>query len=339
MIAMKEYILSVDGGNTKTDYLLTTTKGEYVAIGRYGTCSHEQFKTGFVGMYEAMKSHFEDFFSKNNISSKDILYATFGLAGCDVPSQHKSLCEKISLLGFSDFEVSNDALLGLFALSESCVGVSSVCGTGTVTLGIDSKGKTLQVGGIGAMSRDLAGGAFLYREVIASVYEYYFKNGRETILSSMLEEILEYTDKYKMPELINDGKKIFDNQVKIIKALDEAVIKKDDVAVEIMEKMAQNLANSVVGCVRELSFESDIDIVMIGSLWSKLKNEVLINTYKKVIVTSISNNCRFMILNTPPVVGGIFNSINKSKVSCDSGYKNRLTDFLTVEKYEEIIGF
>ncbi len=335
---MKKYILSVDGGNTKTDYLLTDSQGNFIAIGRYGTCSHEQFSNGFEGMYDAMNIHLNDFFSKNQIKVEDILHTTFGLAGCDVKSQHKMLCEKIRLLGFKEFDVSNDALLGLFAASNSGVGVCSVCGTGTVTVGIDENYKILQVGGIGTLSRDFAGGAYLFREVVGSVYETYFRNGKDTILCSSLENILEYEDKHMITELINEGRKIETNQTNIIKALDEAVINNDAVAVEIMEKMAINLANGTIGCIKELDFKSRVDIVLIGSIWNKLKNKILINTYKELVNSSIKQDCNFTILDTPPAVGGIFNSINKSCPITDMSYKDKLLGYLSNEKYEEIIG-
>ncbi len=333
---MKNYILSVDGGNTKTDYLLTDTKGEFISISRYGTCSHEQFTNSYIGMYEAMKSHLDDFFYKNKINVSNIKHSTFGLAGCDMPSQQQKLCEKIKELGFSDFDVSNDALLGLFAINSKGIGVCSVCGTGTVTVGIDDS-TILQVGGIGSMSGDFAGGSFLYREVVSKVYEYYFKNGEKTVLTKYLENILDYNEKSQLHELINSNK-IFDNQIKIIQSLDKAVIEKDFVATNIVLKMAKSLGNTSIGCINNLDFSQSVDIVLIGSLWTKLKNKIFLDTYKTTVSNNIDKRCNFIILDTPPVVGGIFNSMKKINVECNDDYKNRLKNFLTIEQYENIIG-
>jgi len=58
---MKKYLLGVDGGNTKTDYLLTTTEGEFVDILRKGTISHEQFSAGYDWMQKEFKSHMDIF--------------------------------------------------------------------------------------------------------------------------------------------------------------------------------------------------------------------------------------------------------------------------------------
>ena len=48
------YVLGVDGGNTKTDYLLYDVEGNFVDGIRSGTCSHEGLKDGFEGAYRVM---------------------------------------------------------------------------------------------------------------------------------------------------------------------------------------------------------------------------------------------------------------------------------------------
>ena len=49
---MKKFIIGVDGGNTKTDYLLYDTEGNFIDGVRSGTCSHEVPSVGgFDGSY------------------------------------------------------------------------------------------------------------------------------------------------------------------------------------------------------------------------------------------------------------------------------------------------
>ena len=51
---MKKFIIGVDGGNTKTDYLLYDTEGNFIDGVRSGTCSHEVPSVGgFDGSYNA----------------------------------------------------------------------------------------------------------------------------------------------------------------------------------------------------------------------------------------------------------------------------------------------
>ena len=101
---MKKYIIGVDGGNTKTDYLLFDTEGNFIDGLRSGTCSHEGLKDSFDGSYRVMKEQLEILFTRNNITVKDIAGAGFGLAGADVPYQKKKLNEIITKIGFENLK-------------------------------------------------------------------------------------------------------------------------------------------------------------------------------------------------------------------------------------------
>ena len=74
---MPKYFLGVDGGNSKTDYLLCTADGEFVDVFRTGTCSHERFDDGYDGMEKNMREHLAILFKRNNISVEDIASAGF----------------------------------------------------------------------------------------------------------------------------------------------------------------------------------------------------------------------------------------------------------------------
>ena len=90
-----EYILGVDGGNTKTDYYLFDIDGNFIDMYRGGTCSHEGLKDSFDGSYRVMKAVFDEFLGKHNLKPEDIKASVFGLAGDDLPYQHEKLCEKV----------------------------------------------------------------------------------------------------------------------------------------------------------------------------------------------------------------------------------------------------
>ena len=69
---MKKYLIGVDGGNTKTDYLLYDIDGNFIDGIRSGTCSHEAKGLGFDGAYRVMKEHIDALLQKNNVNIKDV---------------------------------------------------------------------------------------------------------------------------------------------------------------------------------------------------------------------------------------------------------------------------
>ena len=142
-----------------------------------------------------MNQEITELLSRNNLTPADITAAVFGLAGVDVPFQQKRLEEIVEKIGFKNYRVVNDGFLGIKAASPNGVGVCSINGTGTVTTGIDEEGNILQIGGIGYISGDEAGGSFFARRVVQAAYDEAFRFGKKTILTKIVFDALEITDK------------------------------------------------------------------------------------------------------------------------------------------------
>ncbi len=303
---MKKYIVGVDGGNTKTDYFLFDTDGNFVDFYRAGTCSHEGLSDSFNGSYRVMKEVFDTFFQKNNITVNDIDAAVFGLAGVDTPYQKQKLEEVVEKLGFKKFKVVNDSFLGIKAGSINGSGVCSINGTGTSAGGIDEDGTYLQVGGIGAIVGDEAGGSWLSRRAIRAVFDSYYRFGKKTILAPIVFDYLEINDPYYMMEAISDTmpKKIKQLPQIGIKVF-ECARKNDEVAIDLLKEMATNLARSAGGCVTHLNFKEPVDIVLAGSVWVKGDHPVLIQTFKEKIKEFTKKDCNIIVLTVPPATGAI----------------------------------
>ena len=62
-----EYILGVDGGNTKTHYFLYDGEGNFVDCIKAGTCSHEALPDSYVGTGRELDRRLTELFSRNKI--------------------------------------------------------------------------------------------------------------------------------------------------------------------------------------------------------------------------------------------------------------------------------
>lgn len=300
------YILGVDGGNTKTDYFLFDTEGNFIDFYRGGTCSHEGLKDSFEGSYRVMNQVINDLLSRNNLKVSDIKASVFGLAGVDTPYQKLRLEEVVSRIGFNNFRVVNDSFLGIKAGTSNGVGVCSINGTGTSSGGIDDEDNYLQVGGIGAIVGDEAGGYHLSRQVIRAVFDEAYRFGKKTSLTPIVFDLLKVTDKYYLMEKISDyylTRKV-DYTTLTIACFDEAN-KGDEVAIEILTKTAENLARSAGGVVANLKFQEPVQIVLAGSVWVKGSCPVMINEFKKYINEFTKRNCEVIVLTVPPATGAI----------------------------------
>lgn len=301
-----EYILGVDGGNTKTDYFLFNELGEFVDHIRSGTCSHEGLSDSFSGSYRVLKCDLDKLFTKNNIDASKIKAAVFGLAGVDTPRQKTELEKVVVRLGFKKFIVVNDSFLGIKAGTLKGIGVCSINGTGTSSAGIDKLGNTLQVGGIGGIVGDEAGGRHISRLVIKKVYDQAYRFGDNTSLTKIVMDLLECNDKFYLMEKISDI--YLTNKVDynvLTKAAFIEADKGDSVAISILEEVAFALARSAGGVVSNLDFDGEVEVVLAGSVWVKAESKIMQNYFERTINALTKKKCLCKVLSVPPATGAV----------------------------------
>lgn len=301
---MINYILGVDGGNTKTDYFLFDTEGNFYDYIRGTTASHEGLEDSFKGTKRVLKEYCTKLLERNGLTIKDLSSSVFGLAGVDTPFQKKSIENEIKDLGFKNFKVVNDSFLGIKAINS--YGVCSICGTGTSSGGIGIDGKYLQVGGIGAIVGDEAGGSYLARRAIRQTFDSLYRFGKKSLIDNIVLEELNVTDKYYLMEAISEKlerKEI--NLEKLCKAVFDCANKGDEVCIDMLKEMANSLARSCGGCITNLSLGDNPLVVLAGSVWAKGSNPTLVNEFKKLINQYTNKECDVRVLTLPPCTGAI----------------------------------
>lgn len=303
-----QYVIGVDGGNSKTDYFLFQLNGSLIDHIRSGTCSHEQFPDGYASSYRVMNEQITLLLSRNGLSIKDIAAGAFGLAGADIPSQKKRLNEVVEQIGFTRYALDNDSFLGIKAASEKGHGICSINGSGVCTGGISPSGRRLQVGGVGSeLSGDEGGGYYLGRRVIRAIYDSFYRLGPETVMSAPVMEMLGAREKETFMELAMEAMKARTlPYTELVTLLFESAESGDLVASAIVDHSARQLAYSTVGCMSHLDFGNDpVDIVMAGSVWVKAASPVMRDRYKQFVTELTGRECRFLLLQEPPAAGAV----------------------------------
>ena len=301
-----DYILGVDGGNTKTDYYLFDSNGHIVGMHRDGTCSHERMPNGFEDSYRLMKEVFDKFLPKYNLKPQDIKASCFGMAGVDIPFQEMMLKNIIKRLGFKNFVVVNDSALGVKAGTTKGYGACSINGTGTSASGIDIDGEFLQVGGIGDITGDEAGGRFVSRKVIRRAFDELMRFGPKTSLTPFVLEYLNVEDKRLLMEAISMkySRRGFDYNPLTIACFEHAN-QGDEVARQILKDMGDSLARNVSSVIVNMNFDEHPEIVMAGSVYVKAECPLLIETFMERCNFYTQRECKFRLLDVPPATGAI----------------------------------
>jgi N-acetylglucosamine kinase-like BadF-type ATPase len=287
-------------------------------------------------MQETMQEHVDTLCNKNNIKVTDIAAAGFGLAGADEPGQIVELTKRVRNIGFTNFEVANDGVLGVKAVSSS--GICSINGSGTVSLGIDDTGKLLQVGGIGDLSGDAAGGGHISAMAIKMVYRYFFRTGQKTSMAPGVLEIFNLKDPADLHAAINSYGWRAASTRALIQLADKEAQKGDAVAAKIFDDVGISCGEGVVGCAQHLTFNNEIVVVKAGSIWNVIGYTGMVDNFMRVIREGCKLPVRFELLETTPALGALFWAKEILDGTIDPQYRKEMRQFLSPEKYNELAG-
>jgi len=311
------YVLGVDGGNTKTDYFLFDVTGNYVGSLRDGTCSHEA--VGYESAESLLNARIRQLLTMHGLKMSDVRAGAFGLAGIDNHYQHSRFTEIIGRMGIPDFAVDNDSFLGIFAGTSQGHGVCSINGTGTVAGGIDPSGGRLQVGGIGYLVGDDAGGSYIAHSGVRAVYDSFFRCGEKTIMTEPIFKIMGITDPSELMYGIGNMEAEL-GKAEVTRIVFAAAGMDDGPALMILDESARQLAKTGAGCARNLDFGKDIEVVLAGSVWVKAESPVLFNRYRKYMEDFLpGKNLSFNLLREPPATGAVLWALSLCGSDCFRG--------------------
>lgn len=327
---MRQYVIGVDGGGTKTHYALFDTNGNLIYFIQGGPGNHESYLDGYEGIQREFTESFQKIVAASGVNLEDISYGFFGLAGIDVPSQKKVLLQMLKGMGLKNLQIMNDTFLGIKAASVHGYGICSNNGTGTSCAGIDPQGTCLQIGGTGYYFGDEGGAGHLGGMTVRKVYDYLFRCGQPTMMKELLFETLQITHDLDFVETIYQ-KNYYNNWVEFSKIPFIAANLGDPVASELLEYTGRQGAKSVIGAARRLDFSrvDEIDIIMTGSVYVKGENPTLVSAFKQEIQANISQKVCFTVLRVPPVAGAVMWAFEALDRELSIKYRKEVTQELS----------
>lgn len=157
---MEDFYLSVDGGGTKTELLLQSGSGSRSYRERCGPASIKS--VGQAAARENLWEGLQALWRQADFGPERVAHSVFGLSGCDTPGDETALSRMIEGLGFAEgtYTLCNDAVLAFYAGAEP-PGMVLIAGTGSIVVGIDSRGGVTRTGGWGYGFSDLGSGYWL----------------------------------------------------------------------------------------------------------------------------------------------------------------------------------
>ncbi|MDV4149351.1 BadF/BadG/BcrA/BcrD ATPase family protein [Clostridium sp. AL.422] len=195
------YYLGIDGGGTKTKYLLVDDN--LIKVAEVDGPTIHIHQVGIEGIKTEIIENISKICDAANIAIDDIAYAFAGIAGYgesvdDMDKIDKAFKEVMKI----PYSIDNDAVNGWAGGTACKPGVNMVAGTGSIAYGRNSDGKLARCGGFGPGIGD-DGSA--YWIALRTINEYTKqKDGRKekTILVDILEKKYGITYIYEIVDIV-----------------------------------------------------------------------------------------------------------------------------------------
>ncbi len=293
--------LGVDGGGTNCRAAIIGLSDDVLGTGRAEAANHIR-----VGMDAAIKHVVQavtEACQEAGIEPAQITAACIGLAGVAHPDHHRQMLAALKeSLPISDITLETDARVALAGATGNRAGVVIIAGTGSISCGVNSRGRFARAGGWGPAMGDEGSGSYIGRRALESVMMSYDYRGEPT---SMMNPILRHFGVSSPPELppviYDDPDRAMREIARLSGITVEAAREGDKVAREILKDAARELAVATIAVIEQLRMERDeFQVAYVGGVFEA--GDLILDPFREEI-QSFAPHAKVAPPIDPPVIG------------------------------------
>jgi N-acetylglucosamine kinase-like BadF-type ATPase len=304
-----KFVLGVDGGQSGTQTVLATTKGQILAAATTGPMTHVQAMGGVEQVSQALREGYEHVLTAAHVERSEIGCIHLGLSGVNDLEFVKALYRTDLITESGDAHI---ALMGAFPVD--CVGILVTAGTGSHAYGRRADGKTVFSGGRGYYLGDEGGGTDIAQQAFRAVYQAADGRGEKTDLHALILEHFQCPDLDQL--LINVyAQKYNRHQLAQVSKLVGQAAAGDDVAVRILANAGHELGKAVVAVLTSLEqVQTPFPIAPNGSVFKtgRLVTDSMMTTVHRTHPQAYLTAARF-----PPAIGAVLQALRDLEISID----------------------
>jgi len=266
---MKNYFLGIDGGGTKTGFILKDAENLTVLEGYAGPSNYlhkHLFHRSLETVFQQIKNYFAKF--QNQEITLSVCGGFAGVAeALDADREitaylHKILASTNIIL--KEVQIISDAVLVLQSYFPDRAGIILISGTGSICLGVNRQGGIFRTGGFGFMIDDIGSGFYFGRAAFQLALKSKFHYGEKSIIETLVKEFFKIKD---IEQIINIAHSK-DNRKKIASVaplLFEAAKRGCTFSKREIDRGIKGLVYLVENCLKQINEES-CSIVLHGSV-------------------------------------------------------------------------
>ena len=311
---MNQYVIGVDGGGTKTEFVLLDFSGN--VIGKINGKSTNYQAVGGEKLKEELIQGFTELNNITYVSSNKIARIFLGLAGAGRKTDHDEIAALFNDTEFSGkIVVDSDAMAALAGAFGTAPGIIIISGTGSICFGKNNEGEVVRSGGWGYLLGDEGSGYFMGREAIISALKDLDGRGERTKLRNRIEE------HFGLAAIDQIIPQIYQNKINRVAIADLARIvfeltnQGDLIAEQIVRQTGRELGRLAKAVAQRLHFENnEIRVALVGSIFNQ--KEMLINEISKELY-EISWNVAIAEPMFEPQYGAALLALQRAGVEID----------------------
>lgn len=296
------YVLGVDGGNSKTQAVLATTGGEVLGAGRTGNGNHQG--QGIEAAQQAIDGAVRAALRQAGISPHQVAYASYALAGADLPEDFERL--RPALVGLRharQLTVDNDTMAALRAGTDAPTAAVIINGAG-FNAAARHAGRELRLPGLGWASGDWGGGGDLAREAFRLVCRQADGRGEKTLMTPLFLAWAGLAEVETLISALYNRRLPRDFLLSLPPLVFLAAERGDAVARGLLQRLAEESALTAATLLRRLeALEVPAEVVLAGGLLAG--ERPLLQQPLRRRLAELAPLARPVILTLPPVLGAV----------------------------------
>lgn len=260
----REIYLGVDGGGTKTAFLLDV-EGKRFESKQITIHPKQVTKQQF---FEIMKLGVGDVCEEAGIDPEEILYTFVAAPGYgQYPDTEAYIDGGIrEAIGSDRFTVANDCVNGWAGSLNAKPGINLVLGTGQIGYGVDEEGNSMRSGGWGPLLGDEASGYYIGLKLLNHFTKMSDGRSDKTILYDIIREKLDLTEDM---EIIDKAEKMKRDEIaSLSRIFTEALDKEDPYCEKLLEEISKEAAAVIDSIIKGLNFKEEVKVSYSGGVFN-----------------------------------------------------------------------
>ncbi len=313
-----QYVLGVDGGNTKTIALVATLDGRIVGAGRggcgdiYNALDNRDGPDSAMVAIANIEYVVRSALQAAHVEPPELVAAVFNMAGADWPEDFAFLQAAIEARGFGrTVIVQNDAMAVLHPASPDDTGVSVICGTGAATGARGPGGRTWHSS---FWQGQIQGSAQLGQKTLDAVYRSELGIEPPTTLTPRVLDFFELKTVEELLHLFTSRvAQLPDHRGRLTPILLDEAHAGDSVARQIVEEHGRALGKFAQAAARIVGLEGTVfPLVLAGGVF-RHPSPLLANTIIET-VRATSPAVRPTRYPFEPIIGVLFTALETAGV-------------------------